>query len=421
MEPVFRHPAVVEKVSSSSEREVETGFCLVTGKKTAIASLHSAIKGVRGANSTGANIVSFNEPAFCSYGKEKGANSPVGETAVFAYTTALNTLLGKDSTQRLQVGDATVVFWSERPSALEADLALLFDKPPKDNPNAQTDKVKALLAAPNAGAYAEDGDGNLFYVLGLSPYNARLAIRFWIVDSVDGMAGNIRRHFEDIGIIHGAKDSSVLSLWRLLLQTAAQDKSENIPPNLAGETMRAILEGTPYPRTLLGALIRRLKAGGEWRKWYPRAAFIKACVNRITRADAHNQEKEMRMSLDQENVNIGYRLGRLFAALEKTQQDALPGINATIRDRFYAAASSTPAAVFPSLLRTGNHHLSKLSDGAEISRNKLIGEIMSGIQDLPATLALEDQGRFAIGYYHQMRDFFTGKSDTLGRAEKSVF
>ena len=262
-----------------------------------------------------------------------------------------------------------------------------------------------------------------FYVLGLAPNASRIAIRFWIVDTVAGMAGKICRHFKDTRIVHGPRDKDTLSLFRLLVSTAAQGEAENIPPNLGGDTMRAVLEGLPYPQTLLQAAIRRIRAEQSKRDkrtgkslpnvTYERAALIKACLNRTTHFDNPQQQEELQVSLDSANTNIGYRLGRLFAALEKLEREATPGINATIRDKFYGAASSTPVTVFANLMRLTNHHLAKLETrGRRKFFEKLLGEIMNGVADFPAHLWLEDQGRFAIGYYHQMQNFYLKKDDS---------
>lgn len=392
--------------------DAEKSVCLVTGERDEVERLHPAIKGVWGAQTSGANIVSFNQPSFCSYAKEQGANSPVGKNAAFAYTTALNHLLGKDSRQRIQVGDASTVFWSSRETAFEAEVADFFGEPPKDDPDRGTRAVAALFKSVESGALAAKAGDVKFYVLGLAPNSSRIAVRFWIVDTVPNMAERFCRHFEDLKIIHGPRDPETLSLFRLLVSTAAQGKAENIPPNLAGDTMRAILTGLPYPQTLLQAAIRRIRADHDVS--YPRAALIKACLNRSMRFNNATYTEEMKVSLDPNNMNVGYRLGRLFATLEKIQSDTNPGINATIRDRFYGAASSTPVTVFGNLLRLANHHLSKLEKekpGLAVVRKQLLGEVMGGIQDFPAHLALEDQGRFAVGYYHQMQDFFTSKSE----------
>ena len=394
----------------SSNVQGSGSICLVTGEAEEFERLHPAIKGVYGAQTAGANIVSFNLDAFKSFGKDQGANSPIGKKSVFAYTTALNHLLSKDSKQRMQVGEASTVFWAEKESDFEQQLPDLFGEPPKDEPDRGVKAVESLYRSIENGSYLLDNkDKNRFYVLGLSPNASRIAIRFWIVDTVSGMAEKICRHFDDIRIIHGPKDKEVLSLFRLLVSTAVLGKSENIPPNLAGETMRAILQGLPYPYTLLQASIRRIRA--EHDVTYPRAALIKACINRSTRFKNPHIKEELQMSLDENNTNIGYRLGRLFATLEKIQQEANPGINATIRDRFYGAASGTPSTVFGNLMRLKNHHLAKLEKiGQKIFFEKLLSQIIDGVKadvSFPSHLNLEDQGRFAIGYYHQVQKFYT--------------
>jgi CRISPR-associated protein Csd1 len=388
------------------------GLCLVTGGYDTTEKLHPAIKGVYGAKSSGANIVSFNLDAFTSFGKAQGANAPVGRRAAFKYTTALNHLLGKDSRQKLLVGDTTVVCWAERDHEIESQLADFFGEPQPDDPDRGARAVASLYASIENGTFLDaENSRNRFYALGLSPNASRIAVRFWIVDTVAGIGQKIKRHFEDLKIVHRPGEIAVFSLRRLLASTAVQGKADNIPPNLAGDTVRAVLEGTPYPKTLLQAAIRRIRAEREIT--YVRAALIKAAINRSTRFKTHALEEELKMSLDENNTSIGYRLGRLFAVLEKIQQEANPGINATIRDRFYGAASGTPAAVFGNLMRLKNHHLAKLSSqGRKIFFEKLLGEILSGVPaavGFPAHLGLEEQGRFAIGYYHQQRDFFARK------------
>lgn len=408
---VIERPSVVKAIKKDVNKEVgEKGSCSVTGEPDTIERLHSPIKGVWGAQTTGANIVSFNLDAFRSFGKEQGANAPVGKSAVFAYTTALNDLLGKDSKQRMQVGDASTVFWSQKETEFEKQMADFFGEPPKDDPDHNVRAIESLYRSPQTGVNISEEGKTRFYVLGLSPNASRIAVRFWKMGTVAEMAEKIRQHFNDLRIVHGPKDKDYFSLFRLLVSLAVQGKADNIPPNLAGDTMRAILEGLPYPQTLLGAAIRRIRAEREVS--YYRASMIKARLNRVKRFYKNDNEKEMNVSLDITNTNIGYRLGRLFATLEKIQQEANPGINATIRDKFYGAASSTPVTVFGNLMRLKNHHLAKLENkGRAVNLEKLIGEIMDGVADFPPHLTLENQGRFAIGYYHQMHDFYTKKSD----------
>lgn len=412
--PLFRNPAVVplvDREADGSRDATKRGICLVTGDCDEISSLHPAIKGVQGANTTGGNIVSFNFDSAKSFGKEKGANAQVGKGATFAYTTALNTLLGKDSKQKLQVGDATTVFWSEKADPFEENFGSFLAEPSADNPDQLTDAVAALYRSVETGANTVGTDKTRFYVLGLSPNSARISVRFWHVGTVSEMETNFRQYFDDLRIAHGPRDKDDLSLWRLLRSTAIQDKSENIAPNLAGNVMHCILEGLPLPETLLQATILRLKAERE--VTYPRAKLLKGCLNRKFRSNSTNKERMLTMGLDKENADVGYRLGRLFAVLEKIQQEANPGINATIRDKFYAAASSTPATVFGNLMRLKNHHISKLENpGRRIWFEKLLGEILSEVPpNFPAHLKLDAQGQFAIGYYHQVQDLWTKKPE----------
>jgi len=403
---ICERPAITNILKTSTVSHGEFP-CLITGEKDTPVRLHTAIKGVWGAQTSGANIVSFNLKAFTSFGKEQGFNAPVGETAEFAYTTALNTLLRKGSRQRIQVGDASTVFWAEKKHDIENVFADIFGEPVKDNPVQDYKAIIAMFRAPETGAKPELDPKTRFYVLGLAPNAARIAVRFWYDGTVEEVANNIYRHFEDCSIVHGPNQPETLSLFRLLVSTALQSKSENIQPNLAGEFMRSILTGSPYPRSLLPAAIRRLRA--EHEITYPRAALIKGVLSREARY-YHRKEKEVGMALDKTNDNIGYRLGRLFAVLEKIQEEANPGINATIRDRFYGAASSTPVAVFSLLMKLKNHHLSKLVNrGRAVNFERMIGEIMDRITCFSAHLSLSDQGCFAVGYYHQRQDFFTKK------------
>jgi len=424
--PVVRE--TIERLAEGAADNERKGVCLITGDERGISRLHPAIKGVWGAQSSGANIVSVNNkisgtgnagptPAFASYCKQQGYNSPIGVRPAFAYTTALNYLLRKGSAQRLQVGDASTVFWAERPTEFETQVVDIFGEPPKDDPDRHTKTVAALYKSVHFGRYQREDADDRFYVLGLSPNAARIAVRFWEATTVGKLAGRIVEHFDDIAIIHGPKEPPYLPLFRLLVSTAVQGKADNIQPNLAGDTVRAILTGSPYPRTLLATVVQRAKAeqsrhdektGKQLPNMpYARAALIKGCLNRTARFSNRDQKEELKVSLDRDNTNPGYRLGRLFAVLEKIQEEANPGINATIRDRYYGSASSTPVAVFPTLLKLASHHLSKLENrGRAVNFERLLGEIIDGLDDFPAHLSLDDQGRFAIGYYHQRQDLF---------------
>lgn len=400
---VCQRPAVVAATAGQPE-ESPDGVCLVSGAPAAIERLHPAIKGVWGAQTSGANIVSFNLDAFNSYGKAQGANAPLGKTAVFAYTTALNHLLGRDSRQRIQVGDTSTVFWAEEPHDLENAMVDLFGEPPKDNPDRNVDAVNALYSAVETGKFSIGKLETRFHVLGLAPNAARISIRFWETATAFELARRIKQHFDDLAVVHADYEPEHLSLFRLLTGLALLNKADNIPPNLGGEVMRAILEGLPYPAPMFNLAVSRCRA--EQKPTYARAATIKASLNRWIRF-RKTQEKEFLPMLDLSNPNPAYRLGRLFAALEKIQEEASPGLNATIRDRYYGAASSTPVSVFTTLLRLKNHHIGKLSPGRATQMEKLLGEILGEVSDFPRQLALQDQGRFALGYYHQRQAFFT--------------
>lgn len=409
---ICRSPEVISHIESMLCKQENNGLCLVSGEMGKICELHTSIKGVYGAQTAGANIVSFNLSSFRSYQKLQGYNAPVSETAMFTYTTALNALLSRDSLQRIQVGDASTVFWSAKKTAFENDFSFFFKEPEKDDPDAGVRSVKNLFDSPHSGAYREDSGNEKFYVLGLSPNAARIAVRFWQVGTVAEFAERIRLHFHDMQIIKPSKEPEYYSIWRVLVNIATQDKSENIPPNIAGDFMRSVLNGTPYPQTLLQAAVRRIKSDTENRVKPVRAALIKAYLNRYLRVHPDIGQKELDMALDKDQPSAGYQLGRLFAVLEKIQEEGNPGLNATIRERYYGSACSSPVTVFGTLMRLKNHHIAKIDNkGRVINMERLIGEIVEHVGDFPAHLNLHEQGRFAIGYYHQRQDFFTKKED----------
>lgn len=410
---ICQRPEVRKHINSliSSETEAAVrGTCLVTGQDAPIKRLHSPIKGVYGAQPTGANIVSFNLDAFASYGKSQGYNAPVGIETEFAYTTALNRLLSKDSRQRLRIGDATTVFWSEKQTQFESDFSLFFDSTERDDPATYTEKVRALYESLSTGAYVEyDGD-IMFYILGLSPNASRVSIRFWHRGTIAEFAGKIKQYFDDFRIVKPPNEPEFYSVWQVLVNIAVQNKTSNIPPNVAGDFMRSILDGLPYPVTLLQAALRRIKSDSEYRVTSVRAALVKAYLNRYYRFYPNPTFKEVSVALDINHPSVGYQLGRLFAVLEKIQEEANPGINATIRQRYYAAACSTPVTVFANLMRLKNHHLAKLDRaGRVVTFEQLLGEIIAKLDKFPAHLDLHEQGMFAIGYYHQRQAFFTKK------------
>lgn len=403
---VHERPAISTWWSQSMEAETSGGSqCLITGRVKPVARLHEPkIKGVWGGQSSGAALASFNLDAFESYGKAQGDNAPVSEQAAFQYCTALNYLLRRESVQRIQVGDTATVFWTDRPDESVQFFKYVFDPPMEDGPF--RDQIHGILARIAAGEESPElGDRETrFYILGLSPNAARLSVRFWMVETMGTIEHRLMQHFSDLAIGGWPAGRPLPALWQILSETARVSK--DIPPLLGGAVFRSIISGAPYPQLLLSSLIRRIRADREIKA--VRVGVIKAYVNRLKRFQQTSRE-EVSVSLDKTRSDPAYRLGRLFAELEKAQQDAIHGIDATIRDRYYSAASATPSVVFPRLIRLNQHHLGKLTPGSRIYRDKRIQEIVSAMTDFPSQLNLVDQGLFAIGYYHQKLDIYTSK------------
>lgn len=432
--PAIRKAWLKYRARSTSDA---TGQCLVTGEVAPIARIHPSIKGVRGAQTAGAALVSFNLNAFTSYGKTQNFNAPVSEAVAFGYTTVLNYLLSSPR-NRLQLdANTTAVFWSERPDGTrEEDLmAQLLDFGDADDTSAESgirqgsaadfstiELVRDVLERVRRGmpidfdAIKVDANSR-FFILGLSPNSSRISVRFWQVDTFGNMVHRVAQHHTDLAIVPPSyAKNPYISVRAILRETAPLGDWERIPPLLAGGLMRSILTGLPYPQGLYTTLISRIRADRDVN--YVRAAVIKAILTRNSRFQVlsgqsndfdRSQEVKITMSLDEQNTNPGYRLGRLFAVLEKVQQEANPGLNATIRDRYFGAASATPRAVFPQLLRLAQHHVSKATYGG-IS-DKLIETIVSELDDFPTHLNLKDQGLFMLGYYHQRQAFYQ-KSDS---------
>lgn len=415
---ICQRPAVVNAVLNvTTDPEARLAMCLVTGEDAPVQRLHTSIKGVWGAQSSGANVVSFNARAFESYGKteRQGENAPVSQAAAFAYTTALNHLLRKASSQRIQIGDASTVFWADRDSEFESIAADIFGDPPKDDPDRGAHAVQALFKAIQSGKHGGVDDNNRFHVLGLAPNAARISIRFYHCLPLAELGARIGQYFNDLEMVRGDYDPQFPSLKRLLqavcLATSSQPFGDidRLPPNLGGSIVDAVFAGpdVPYPSLWLNVAVGRCRA--EQNVNYYRAATVKACLNRQIRRSSvtpnhQPPEKEFLPMLDLTNTNPAYRLGRLFAVLERIQEASAGGpgkLNSTIRDRYYGAASSTPVAVFTTLLRLKNAHLKKLTVGQAAWFEKLLGEILDAVTDFPKHLPLPDQGRFALGYYHQ--------------------
>lgn len=410
---VCQSPDVKRWVAQSIKSDdSDTGVCLVSGERASIARLHPVIKGVGGTQSGGAAIASFNKDSFNSWNKEQGANSPVSEKTAFEYTTALNYLLRTQCPNRFQMGEISVVCWAEKNNSLEQAFPNFFTDPPSDNPDAGVAALKHIAGSLHNGAYQQPDGKDKFYLLGLSPNAARIAVRFWQVGTVAEFSERIGQWFSDIEISKSEKQL-VPALKSLLRTTALLGEDKNMSPHLVGETVRAILQGLPLPENLLQSVIKRIKAEKGAVTFY-RAALIKACLNRKFRF-YRQTEQEVTVGLNKDEQRVGYRLGRLFAVLEKLQEDANPGLNATIRDRYYSSASCTPKSVFGTLMRLHTHHLKKLPNPAwQGAAEKNIGEIMDGIKEFPSHLNLEEQGLFAVGYYHQRQHRFVKNESTEG-------
>lgn len=426
---LHERPAAREVWSHLQEKDgkAEAKMCLVTGKSASIARLHPKIRGVNGAQSSGASLVSFNLDAFTSYGKMQGENAPVSEQAAFAYTTALNHLLRRDerNRQRTQIGDTSVVFWAQgstRDEAVEAEDVLVLMLGAGETDEQATGRLHDLLRQISQmrpmrelGGHLRDDTG--IFVLGLAPNASRLSVRFWETGTLATFVRRLAEHYFDLELDPPA--------WRhppspsvLALQTAPirKDKAnaEDVSPLLAGELARAILAGTRYPRSLLANLVMRFRSDGQITPL--RVALCRGVLARDARLDGRHGESTNKgvppVGLDLSNNDPGYLLGRLFSALESVQLAALgKDVNATIRDRYYGAASATPASIFPVLLRNAQNHLGKLrkeKPGLAVNLEKEIGQIIDALPStLPRSLPIDEQGRFAIGYYHQSRARFS--------------
>ncbi len=392
------------------------GFCLVTGEYGPVEAVHPSIKNVSGAQSSGAALVSFNAPAFCSHGREQSFNAPTGKYAAFAYTSALNHLLS-DRGSVFRIGDATVVCWAK--NARPAYTALFGGAFFGDVPAAYTEadirgKVEALCSGQSVSFEQERLDPGMdFYVLGLSPNSARLSVRFFLHDSFGRFLANIREHYKRLEIVRPAYDKfETLPLWKLLSETVNQNTKDKSPsPDLAGELLRSILDGSRYPATLLNGVTLRIRAEREITRG--RAAILKAYYLKNPHTDV--PKEVLTVSLNQESANIPYNLGRLFSVLEAIQESANPGINATIKGKYFNSAASTPAVVFPILVNLSQKHLKKLRSSnpglAVFYEKQLAGLLAAFGESYPNRMSLPQQGSFQLGYYHQTQARYQSKEE----------
>jgi len=424
---IHDHLAVKEKwlkyCAKRKSEYISEAFCLASGEEKLVTKIHPSIKGIPPpAKPSGASMVSFNLDSFCSYNKKQSFNAPVSKEIAFSYTTALNYLLRYESRNKVKIGDTTIVFWTEGSTPMINFLKDILD--PIDN-QADPD-LRIFLESVRDGKMPEekmsenieDSKDMKFYILGLSPNASRLSVRFWYVSTVKDIIIKLGQHFNDLAISKNYENEPEFpGMWHLLHELAPQRDVGKLSPLLAGLFFKSILAGERYPSNLLSIIINRIRAEqslknqttGKTREnvTYLRASMIKAYIIRNSRFK-NKKEREVKMSLNREENDIGYLLGRLFAACEKAQQDALgKNINATIKDKFYSSSSTTPGAVFPRLLRLSQYHLRSIDNQAfRVSNDNLMQGIISNIPKFPPYLNLEEQGMFALGYYHQKQNFY---------------
>ena len=413
---VFRHDgafvhedALVRRAWDGHYRAEGDGpqmICLVTGEHGTVESTHPSVKNVYGAQSSGAALVSFNAPAFCSYGKEQNYNAPTSKYAAFAYTTALNHLLS-DREHIYRMGDTTVVCWARCGGDVYQNMMgwMFFGQEPA---HTLSDLQSALKGLELDGARLDpDMD---FYILGISPNAARLSVRFFLRNSFGAFLRNAQAHQQRLEIVKPAYDKfDTIPMWKLLDETVNQNSRDKTPaPNMAGEVLRAILTGGPYPATLLNGVALRIRA--EHRVTRGRAAILKAYYLKNIHPDV--PKEVLTVSLNPDSTNVPYNLGRLFSVLEAVQSSANPGINTTIKDKYFNSASATPAVVFPVLVNLAQKHLKKLDGGLRTYYDKQITGLLSKLGErYPSRLNLPQQGSFQLGYYHQTQSRFEKKEE----------
>lgn len=419
---VFRHDgafvhedALVRRAWDGHYRAEGDGpqmICLVTGEHGTVESTHPSVKNEYGAQSSGAALVSFNAPAFCSYGKEQNYNAPTSKYAAFAYTTALNHLLS-DREHVYRMGDTTVVCWARCGGDVYQNTMgwMFFGQEPAYT---LSDLQSALKGLCSGNAVELDGarlDPDMdFYILGISPNAARLSVRFFLRNSFGAFLRNAQAHQQRLEIVKPAYDKfDTIPMWKLLDETVNQNSRDKTPaPNMAGEVLRSVLTDTRYPATLLNGVALRIRA--EHSMTRGRAAILKAYYLKNTHPDV--PKEVLTVSLNPDSTNVPYNLGRLFSVLEAVQSSANPGINTTIKDKYFNSASATPAVVFPVLVNLAQKHPKKLDGGLRTYYDKQITGLLSKLGErYPSRLNLPQQGSFQLGYYHQTQSRFEKKEE----------
>jgi CRISPR-associated protein Csd1 len=429
-----------------ASKDTTWGQCLVSGQIAPIAIKHRKVQGKIGTKRAAAPLVSFNRRAFESYNRDgqQGLNAPVSETEAFAYTTALNYLLSDENpNKKFFLGDTTIVYWAESekrayetafasifgPDYLEdeTDINQIGRKRAEAALKSAADKVKRAQMLDLDVLLADLKDENpSFYVLGLSPVgDGRISIRFFITNLFEKIVENIMMHYRDLEIVKEFDNQPTYIIVRHILDETISKKARDAEasPLMAGSVFRAMLTNAPYPAALYYAIINRIRADMDdsdkriQKVNYVRAAVIKAFLLRKYRYQSINPFQEVLvMSLNEQSTIPAYVLGRLFAVLERAQQDAIGDVNASIKDRYFTSACATPASAFPILLRLSQHHISKVRQEGKRTFNydRRIQDILNLLDveknPIPARLTLDEQGIFVLGYYHQRKDFFTSRS-----------
>ena len=400
------------QLENDDDKDENQQLCLITGLHGESVDTTTATM-IPGSQAT-AKLVAFQvNSGYDSYGKKKCANAPICKETEFAYTTALNAMLQNGSHNKFMVGNRTFVFWassnSEAADEVEDGLFSLlgYSETKEDNPNAKIEQVRKVFTSIYSGVLKTNMDDR-FYILGLAPNAARIAVVYWSETSLKDFAGMVLRHFNDMEIIDTRKDKKpYMGIKEMLSAVTPGGKQSDVTPNLPEAVIKSIFQGIPYPYTLLSSCIGRIRAESDGANRIARMAIIKAYLNR-----QNDNNKKIKVMLDKSNTNQGHLCGRLFAVLDRIQEDA--NKNSSIRERYMNAASATPSSVFATILNLSSHHLENLSnEGKKVFYEKLKQEIIDKIpaDGFPAHLDLQDQGRFFVGYYHQRQDFFTKKDE----------
>jgi len=402
---------VCHKTPSRKQENVLEAECLISGEYGPVMEREPVkIKGglIPGGQTSGMNLISANQRAFESYGLSHSQVAPVKVEYAEKYANALNRLL-KDDRTHLRIGPIVYVFWAKdappppvvesltKPDVQNPLLASLFsgqtiDLTISDRP----EQVKGGFLSPWVGREFEAIRANAFYAVSLSASGGRVVVRDHLTTTVGEAREKLRAYFQAQRMVGGKnRTANPLGIYTLaagLYRDARKEMSPTIPVHL----LEFALHGAPLPFAFLQQIVSRNRA--ERKVTRPRAVLTKMVL--ISRGKEMTGMEKLRT----ERPEVAYHLGRLLAALENIQKAAQPSINASIVDRFYGSASTTPAWVFGRLLNGAHNNLGKLRNsrpGIYVASEKRLQEIMGHIQDFPPVLNVGDQALFGLGYYHE--------------------